>query len=852
MRRFFSRSVRGRSASPEQLALSLEGNDHQSRVDALAQACELRAEQLSNERLQQALEAAAGEWKDASLLSRLLPLLANGETLTRLISNSERHAQAWLQARPDPTHWPATLRSQPKLRLLMLRQKLQHAATGDEARDLLDSAEVSELPFDTRLALWLSRKDVVSGLWSLPEAAALEGLQQIERSSRGKNKSVNREARRRLDALKTSEREAASQQQRKAEIEEAAVRLQHQVELQGYRSDRDLAAHALLTDEWTSLGETATTLPTLNETLPTETELRHAEAEKKRAEFEAEQASRDPQPLTTASAGEEPASNADADANADGDADETETSTVEIADNADAPDAQEASETTDERATSQDTIVDAETEAELGRRLVAFEEVLTTLETAIDAGSTRTAGQNLQQLRKLDDPPLRLPRALRRRFGIAQATMREWNSWQTFATSPKRAELVTAMQQAAEAPLEPEPQAERIKELRAAWRELGPPRGSAEREQATAFDAAAEKAFEPCRSFFAEKAEQREANARAREELCAMLERYLAETDWATADFAAAERILKQARTDWRALHPVPRKGEGALRDRFEGLQEQLYDRLKQHRQKHRAVKEGLVQQAAALAASEAPLEERIQAAKGLQHQWQQAGRLPRKEDQTLWKAFRESLDQLFTTRDEEHKASEQARGEQLQAIDKALDALSESQAEPTPTALQACLEAVDELIAGLPERDARTQQRRLDDAEKRYRAALREARAAERLARIQQWLDWDEMAATDPESLPEDAPTELRLPGEASTETLRGFVLRCEMSADVESPASDREERMQLKLAALQTGRGKTETQEHRSAEELAQAWCAFGRKESDEASALRSRLRKALDALG
>ncbi|MEM6709573.1 MAG: DUF349 domain-containing protein, partial [Pseudomonadota bacterium] len=334
--------------------------------------------------------------------------------------------------------------------------------------------------------------------------------------------------------------------------------------------------------------------------------------------------------------------------------------------------------------------------------------------------------------------------------------------------------------------------------------------------------------------------------------LCNMIERYLAETDWASADFPAAERILKRARADWNRYRPVPRKGEQALRKRFEGLQAELYDRINAHWDTHRAAKQALVSEAEALANGTAPLAERIEQAKTLQGRWQTAGRIPRKEDQALWQAFRAHLDRLFGAREQERRAVDEARADQRAEIDRAIEALEASQETPTQAALSDCLATVHPLIDALPHRDRRIAEQRLRTAETSYRQALRAERAAQRLAAIDALLTQDALATTNPADLAADAPAALRNERCAlDAAALNEWVLRLEIRADVESPAAAQEQRMALKLAKLQS-RGQADDLDSLDALALAEAWCAFGAKaDHPEVSALRERFRRVLHAI-
>ena len=73
--------------------------------------------------------------------------------------------------------------------------------------------------------------------------------------------------------------------------------------------------------------------------------------------------------------------------------------------------------------------------------------------------------------------------------------------WQNFATEPKRQELLTKLQAIVDTPLAPTDQADRLKQLRQSWNDLGRLRRN-EQSLQRHFDDLAEQAFAPARHTF--------------------------------------------------------------------------------------------------------------------------------------------------------------------------------------------------------------------------------------------------------------------------------------------------------------------------------------------------------------
>ncbi|HEY5646491.1 MAG TPA: DUF349 domain-containing protein, partial [Pseudomonadales bacterium] len=235
-------------------------------------------------------------------------------------------------------------------------------------------------------------------------------------------------------------------------------------------------------------------------------------------------------------------------------------------------------------------------QGEVEQTLVRIGGHLQSLEKHIDSGELKEARSLAGEVRKALKPiPGRLTREFSRALGRAQARLGELSDWQTFATSPKREALLAAMTALAEQPIAAQDQAERIKSLRAEWNELGPPGRAHDHRLMEQFNAVAERAFEPCRVYFAEQAEVREKNLEARKDICESLASYLTATDWQQTDYKAAEQIMRVARQEWQRFHPVDRNPGKPVEARFEALQQELHDRIKAEWDRNLAEKRAIV-----------------------------------------------------------------------------------------------------------------------------------------------------------------------------------------------------------------------------------------------------------------
>ncbi len=500
---------------------------------------------------------------------------------------------------------------------------------------------------------------------------------------------------------------------------------------------------------------------------------------------------------------------------------------------------------------------DASLQAELDR----LSERMSVLETAIDAGELKTAKGTAGEIRAaLKALPEQKARDLNRALAKASARLGELSDWQTYATTPKREALVEAMTLIAETPLPPRDQADRIKALRADWQGLGPVSRAEDHQLLNRFNELAERAFEPCRVYFAEQAEIRAENLSAREKICAELESYLEATDWAQADFKAAERILRTARDEWRRYHPVDRTPGKALESRFEALQSRLHGQIKQEWDRNLERKRDIVAEAQALVESDQELRERIDAAKNLQQRWKAVGTTPRRPDQALWRDFRTACDAIFNARDDARRSADAAiqatEAEARTLIDAFRERLGDDDAALDRATLKDFQTRFDALPS-LPERLRRPLVRAFDELMGAGEQVLRDARAAAAVARIDDLERFDaEVSALEQrrlagEDVAFEAPDAL-FSGRGETgpaldpETLSRLVIEAEIAADLES--AETELRMTLQVELMNAGRGREALEA--DPDDLTRRWCEAGPKDA-AADALRPRFFKAIRVL-
>src|SRR5690606_5424564 len=132
---------------------------------------------------------------------------------------------------------------------------------------------------------------------------------------------------------------------------------------------------------------------------------------------------------------------------------------------------------------------------------------LDALEQALNNGQVKEAGnlnQQIQQQRKQLDNQSAAP--LQRRRRALNTPLQEMRDWAGLATRPKKENLLEAMEAFIGAELPPDLLADKIHTLQEEWKTLSGL--AADHDLWERFQQAGDQAFEPCRAWFAEQAEQ--------------------------------------------------------------------------------------------------------------------------------------------------------------------------------------------------------------------------------------------------------------------------------------------------------------------------------------------------------
>ncbi|MCU1334397.1 MAG: hypothetical protein JWM08_3389 [Candidatus Angelobacter sp.] len=283
-------------------------------------------------------------------------------------------------------------------------------------------------------------------------------------------------------------------------------------------------------------------------------------------------------------------------------------------------------------------------------------ELIRKARAALSDGSTsRAAGVRRTIEEKLAGAPP-LPANLAGQIQSLDQQLDALKDWKSFSVTPKRAELIEEMELLVEATLDPLALADRIKSLQDEWRTLSKGAGEGLEADWQRFQQAAQRAYQPCKEYFAAQALVREDNLRRRDALLAELTAFEAGHNWEQADWRAVVKTLRETKDGWRSCSPVDRQAGKQQQEAFSALTASLQGRLDAEYARNVKQKESLIERTRQLLASD-DSRKAIDAVKQLQQQWQTVGPVPREVDQRLWGEFRQHCDAVFQKREQESAA---------------------------------------------------------------------------------------------------------------------------------------------------------------------------------------------------
>ena len=273
-------------------------------------------------------------------------------------------------------------------------------------------------------------------------------------------------------------------------------------------------------------------------------------------------------------------------------------------------------------------------------------------ESLFSKGSIKIAQKKVREVISKSKELDKIPNKLRHKINFAIGQSRYFDDMSSFATNPKREELIKEISTIIQSPLEsPKKQAHLIHDVQTKWQLLDLSSRPASKEQWNKFNELTNKAWEPCSEYFDELKQIKINNAAQRMEIVNSINKYVEDnsSNWPQPKFLI--QFLRQSFDEWQKYAPVLDKDLNKLRNAYFEAKKPINDAIKKQEQIVIKAKEALIEKVNAITDEDNDI--CIKKFNDLKNEWKKAGSAGRKADNKLWDKFNKSADRFFNAKKE-------------------------------------------------------------------------------------------------------------------------------------------------------------------------------------------------------
>lgn len=243
---------------------------------------------------------------------------------------------------------------------------------------------------------------------------------------------------------------------------------------------------------------------------------------------------------------------------------------------------------------------------------------------------------------------------LKRDYDTVTEKISELSDWEHYIATPRKKEILEQVADLAENPLaNPSEQADKVKSFRKLWNSVGHADDEIEHELNEQFNLLSEKAFAPCRQYYAEQEKLRESHLALRQQIVDEAKSLAAQPINDHFDWKQYETQFNRLKQNWRDAGEVDRVAYRELNKAFKNSLAPIRKNIEHKHLQSVEAKQALIAHASTLLAS-SDLGQAVNEVKELQVKWKALGYSGPKHENTLWKEFRKINDELFARRSEE------------------------------------------------------------------------------------------------------------------------------------------------------------------------------------------------------
>ena len=291
-------------------------------------------------------------------------------------------------------------------------------------------------------------------------------------------------------------------------------------------------------------------------------------------------------------------------------------------------------------------------------------ELISKANQSFDSGVIRDGQKLTREALKLVKIQGKIPNKLKHKLNATVALSRYFDDISSFATNPKRDELVNKIKEIADNPLKnPRKQADEIHKIQAQWQALDQTSKTASQKQWNIFRTYVDKAWLPCGDFFEELNKQKLVNATKKQQITQDLNEFVQKNNNKFPTIRILRSKLRKFDDSWNSHAPVRDDVFRKLKSDFMDAKKPIFDEINKQNEQIKLKKERIIESVAKINSED--MDENISKYMNLKKDWNLLDKLPHKVEKTLWKKFISSGDRFF----EEQNKNKQLQLDELNLV---------------------------------------------------------------------------------------------------------------------------------------------------------------------------------------
>ena len=291
-------------------------------------------------------------------------------------------------------------------------------------------------------------------------------------------------------------------------------------------------------------------------------------------------------------------------------------------------------------------------------------ELISKANQSFDSGVIRDGQKLTREALKLVKIQGKIPNKLKHKLNATVALSRYFDDISSFATNPKRDELVNKIKEIADNPLKnPRKQADEIHKIQAQWQTLDQTSKTASQKQWNIFRTYVDKAWLPCGDFFEELNKQKLVNATKKQQITQDLNEFVQKNNNKFPTIRLLRSKLRKFDDSWNSHAPVRDDVFRKLKSDFMDAKKPIFDEINKQNEQIKLKKEQIIESVAKINSED--MDENISKYMNLKKDWNILDKLPHKVEKTLWKKFITSGDRFF----EEQNKNKQLQLDELNLV---------------------------------------------------------------------------------------------------------------------------------------------------------------------------------------